>query len=180
MTNVLAARMPRVFVRMLALAGLSLAAVAADVSTAAAQPGEGMEVIQQMFSDPALQNYRLTTGNLDKFVRATNALKELEDEDIDIEDHVNMDDPENINIGEIAAAFDSEPRIKTAINGAGMTSREYVTFLFSMMQAMFASMMVQMSGDQALAGFPAGSALKANIEFFAEHKDAFEALDDDN
>ncbi|HEX5870605.1 MAG TPA: hypothetical protein VFY65_09330, partial [Longimicrobium sp.] len=155
MPNVLAARMPRVFVRMLALAGLSLAAVAADVSDAAAQPGEGMEAIQQMFSDPALQNYRLTSANLDKFIRATNALKALEDEDIDIEDHVDMDDPENINIGEIAAAFDSEPRIKTAINGAGMTSREYVTFLFSMMQAMFASMMVQMSGDQALAGFPA-------------------------
>ena len=125
MSNVLAARMPLVFVRMLALAGLSLAAVAADVSDAAAQPGEGMEAIQQMFSDPALQNYRLTSGNLDKFIRATNALKALEDEDIDIEDHVDMDDPENINIGEIAAAFDSEPRIKTAINGAGMTSREY-------------------------------------------------------
>lgn len=180
MSNVLAARMPRVFVRMLALAGLSLAAVAADVSTAAAQPGEGMEAIQQMFSDPALQNYRLTSGNLDKFLRATTALKALEDEDIDIEDRLDLDDPENINIGEIAAAFDSEPRIKSAINGAGMTSNEYVTFLLSTMQAMFASMMVQMSGDQALAGFPAGSALKANIEFFTANQAAFEALDDEN
>ena len=178
MTNLLGTRMPRVFVRMLALAGLSLAAVAADVSTAAAQPGQGFEAIQQMFNDPALANYRLTSANLEKFVAATNALKALEDEDIDIEDRLEMDDPEDIDLNEIAAAFDSEPRIKSAINGAGMTSREYVTFLFSMMQAMFASMMVQMSGDQALAGFPAGSALKANIEFFNQHKDAFEALDD--
>jgi hypothetical protein len=179
MTNVLAARMPRVFVRVLALAGLSLAAVAADVSTAAAQPGQGMEAIQQMFRDPALANYRLTSGNLDKFVRATNALKQLEDEDIDIEDHVNMDNPEDIDLGEIAAAFDSEPRIKSAINGAGMTSREYVTFLFSMMQAMFGHMMVQMGGEQALAGMPNG-ALKENIQFFVANQAAFEALDDDN
>ena len=180
MTNVLTARMPRVFVRMLALAGLSLAAVAADVSDAAAQPGQGMEAIQQMFRDPALANYRLTTGNLDKFVLATTALKELEDEDIDIGDHIDMDDPENMDIGEIAAAFDSEPRIKTAINGAGMSSREYVTFLFSMMQAMFASVLVQMSGEQALANFPASSTLKANIEFFTQNQDAFQALGDDN
>ena len=179
MTHVLAARMPRVFVRMLALAGLSLAAVTADVSVAAAQPGEGMEAIQQMFRDPALANYRLTRPNLDKFIQATNALKELEDEDIDIEDRLNMDDPEDIDLGEIAAAFDSEPRIKNAINSAGMTSRDYVTFLFSMMQAMFGSMMVQMGGEEALAGMESG-VLKDNIRFFTENQAAFEALDDDN
>lgn len=180
MTNVLAARMPRVFVRVLALAGLSLAAVAADVSSAAAQPGgEGMEAIQRMFSDPALANYRLTSANLDKFISATNALKELEGEEFDIEDHVDMDDPEQINLGEIAAAFDSEPRVKNAINGAGMTSREYVTFLFSTMQAMFASMMVQMGGEQALAGMP-GGVLKENIQFFTQNHAAFEALNDEN
>jgi hypothetical protein len=179
MTNVLAARMPRVFVRVLALAGLSLAAVAADVSTAAAQPGEGMEAIQQMFNDPALRDYRLTSANLDKFIRATNALKALEDEDIDIEDRLNMDDPADVDLGEIAAAFDSEPRIKNAINGAGMSSRDYVTFLFSMMQAMFGSVMVQMGGEQALNDM-ANGVLKDNIRFFTENQAAFEALDDDN
>lgn len=179
MTHVLAARMPRVIARMLALAGLSLAAVAADVSTAAAQPGEGFEAIQQMFDDPALANYRLTSANLDKFLTATNALKALEDEDIDIEDHINMDDPEDLDITEIANAFDSEPRIKSAINSAGMSSRDYVTFLFSMMQAMFGSVMVQMAGPQGLADMPAG-VLKDNIRFFTENQAAFEALDDDN
>ncbi|HEX6373607.1 MAG TPA: hypothetical protein VF006_32070 [Longimicrobium sp.] len=179
MTHVLAARVPRAFARMLALAGLSLAAVTADVSTAAAQPGQGMEAIQQMFSDPSLRTYRLTSANLDKFIRATNALKALEDEDIDIEDHIDMDDPEDVDLNEIVAAFDSEPRIKGAINGAGMTSRDYVTFLFSMMQAMFGSVMVQMGGPQALADMPAG-VLKDNIRFFTENQSAFEALDDDN
>jgi hypothetical protein len=182
MTNVLSVRVPRVFARMLALAGLSLAAVTADVSTASAQPGhgaEGFQAMQQMFRDPALANYRLTTANLDKFVRATNALKGLEGEDIDIEDRLNMDNPEEVDLGEVAAAFDSEPRIKNAINGAGMTSRDYVTFLFSMMQAMFGSVMVQMGGQQALADMPAG-VLKDNIQFFTQHQEAFEALSEDN
>ncbi|MBW3571298.1 MAG: hypothetical protein KY467_09340 [Gemmatimonadetes bacterium] len=179
MTNVLAARVPRVFARVLALAGLSLAAVAADVSAASAQPGEGMQAIQQMFNDPALRTYRLTSANLDKFLAATNALKALEDEDIDIEDHIDMDDPEDIDIGEIAAAFDNEPRIKRAINSAGMTSRDYVTFLFAMMQAMFGSVMVQMGGEQALNDMPDG-VLKENIRFFTANQARFEALGDDN
>jgi hypothetical protein len=179
MTNVLAARMSRVFVRMLALAGLSLAAVTADVSTAAAQPGEGMAAIQQMFRDPALQNYRLTSANLDKFIRATNALKALEDEDIDLEDRLDMDDPENVDLGEIAEAFDSEPRIKGAINSAGMSSRDYVTFLFSMMQATFGFAMVQMGGEQALNDMPNG-VLKENIRFITQNQEALEALGDDN
>ena len=166
-------RAPRAFFRVLAVAGLSLAAVAADASTAAAQPGGEMA---QLFNDPALANYRLTTGNLSKFVRATNALKELEDEDFDLEDRFDMDDAEGIDIGRMAAAFDSEPRIKNAINGAGMTSRDYLTFLFSMIQAMFGSVMVQMGGEEALADLPAG-ALKDNIAFFLEHQDEFEALD---
>ena len=174
MTNVLSARLPRVFARVLALAGLSLAAVTADVSQAAAQPGAG----GQLFTDPAITSYRLTSATLDKFVNATNALKELEDEDIDIEDRIDMDDPEDLDLNEIAAAFDSEPRIKSAINGAGLTSREYVTFLFAMIQAMFGSVMVQMGGEQALNDMAPG-VLKDNIRFFTEHQDAFEALDMD-
>lgn len=178
MTNVLAVRMPRVIARVLALAGLSLAAATADVSTASAQGGmqEGMQAMQQLFSDPAISSYRLTSANLDKYIRATNALQELEDEDINLEDRINMDDPESLDVGEMAAAFDSEPRIKGAINGAGMSSREYITFMFAMIQAMFGSVMVQMGGEQALNDMAPG-VLKDNIRFFTEHKDAFEALD---
>ncbi|HEX2210792.1 MAG TPA: hypothetical protein VHG93_24125 [Longimicrobium sp.] len=179
MISVLSVRVPRVFARMLALAGLSLAAVAADVSTAAAQPG-GLGAAQQMFNDPAIASYRLTSASLEKFISATNALKALEDEDIDIEDRLgDMNDPEDIDLGEIAAAFDSEPRIKSAINGAGMTSREYLTFMFAMIQAMFGSVMVQMGGEQALNDMPAG-VLKDNIRFFTQNQAAFEALDDEN
>ena len=167
-------RVPRAFFRMLAVAGLSLAAVAGDVSTAQAQPNE----LPQMFNDPALANYRLTSGNLAKFVRATNALKALEDEDIDLEDRFEMDDEDDMDLGRLAAAFDSEPRIKNAINGAGMSSRDYVTFLFATMQAMFGSIMVQMGGEQALNDMPAG-VMKDNIHFFLANQEAFDALGED-
>jgi hypothetical protein len=166
-------RLPRVFARVLALAGLSLAAVSADVSQAAAQPGQDMPAI---FSDPAVANYRLTTASLDKFVRATNALKQLEGEEFDIEDRFESEDPEDMNIADIAAAMDSEPRIKSAINGAGMSSREYITFIMAMVQATIGSVMVQMGGEQALNDMAPG-VLKDNIRFFTQHRAAFEALD---
>lgn len=175
MTNVLSACLPRAFARMLALAGLSLAAVAADTSSAAAQPGMG----GQLFSDPAIANYRLTAATMTKFITATNALKELEDGDFEarIEDQIDMDDPESIDLNQIATLFDSEPEIKGAINGAGLSSREYVTFMFAMLQAMFGSVMVQMGGEDALADMPAG-VMKDNIQFFLANQEAFEALDD--
>jgi hypothetical protein len=167
-------RVPRAFARLVAVAGLSLAAAAADAPAAAAQ--QMPQAVQQMFSDPALANYRLTTANLNKFLAATRALQAMEDEDFDLDDPFKGQNPENISISRIATAFDSEPRIKRAINGAGMTSRDYVTFLFSTMQAMFGSVMVQMGGDQALADMPAG-VLKQNIQFFMAHQEEFEALD---
>jgi hypothetical protein len=167
-------RVPRAVARMFAVAALSLAAAVADAPAAAAQ--KGPEAIQRMFNDPALANYRLTSANLDKFLTATRALEALEGEEFDMERQFDSENPEHMNIGYIASAFDSEPRIKGAINGAGMTTRDYVTFLFSTMQAMFGSLMVQMGGDEALAQMPAG-VLKQNIEFFLAHQEAFEALD---
>lgn len=176
MTNVIDAvrRVPRAFARILAIAGLSLGAVAADASIAAAQPDMG--ALGQMFDDPALASYRLTSSNLTRFLAATQALNGLDGENFDLEDQIDTDNPEDVNIADIAAAFDGEPRIKGAINGAGMSSREYVTFLFSMLQAMFGSIAVQMGGDEALAQMPNG-VLKQNIQFFLEHQDEFEALD---
>lgn len=168
-------RVPRAFARMLAITGLSLAAAVAGAPAAAAQQ-QGPEALRQMFNNPALASYRLTSANLDKFLAATQALNAMDGEDFDLEDQFDTENPETMTLSRIAAAFESEPRIKGAINGAGMSTRDYVTFLFSTLQAMFGSLMVQMGGDQALADMPAG-VLKQNIQFFMEHQDAFEALD---
>lgn len=173
MTETFAARVPRVFGRVFALAGLAFAALAAAPADAAAQP----EKLGQMFADPELANYRLTTDNLNKFVKVVEALEGLEEEDIDIDERFKDPDAEDFSIAKIAEAFDSEPRIKSAINGGGMSSREFVTFMFAMMQAMFGSLAVQMGGEKALDDMPAG-ALKDNIRFFLDNQEVFERLGD--
>jgi len=174
-------RAPRAVARVLAVAGLSLAAVFSDASRASAQGG-GLEQLGQMFNDPALADYRLTSADLTRFIAATQALDELEGEDFDLDEQFDVDDLESISVSQIAAVFDGEPRIKGAINGAGMSSRDYVTFMFSMMQAMFGSIAVQMGGEEALNDMPDG-VLKDNVRFFMEHQDEFDALgnnDDDD
>jgi hypothetical protein len=159
----------RVFSRVLAVAGLSLAAVAADVSSAAAQP-------EKLFTGE-VSNYRLTSAGLQKFLTATRALSDLEEEDLAIGERFQNMDEDDVDLDQIASAFDSEPRVKSAINGAGFTSREYVTFMFSMIQTMFTAAMLEMGGENALAQME-NSVLKQNVQFFLEHKEEFEALEE--
>lgn len=157
----------RVFSRVLAVAGLSLAAVAADVSYAAAQ-------FEKLFTEE-VSNYRLTTAGMQKFVTATQALHELEDEDLQVTERFENLDEDDVDLDQIAAAFDSEPRVKSAINGAGITSREYVTFMFSMIQTMITAAMLEMGGENALAQME-NSVLKQNVQFYREHEAEFEAM----
>jgi hypothetical protein len=157
----------RVFSRVLAAAGLSLAAVAADVSSAAAQ-------FEKLFTEE-VSNYRLTTAAMQKFVTATQALHKLEDEDLQVAEQFENLDEDNVELAQIAAALDSEPRVKSAINGAGLTSREYVTFMFSMIQTMITAAMLDATGENALAQIE-NSVLKQNVQFFREHREEFEAM----
>ena len=157
----------RVFSRVLAVAGLSLAAVAADVSSAAAQP-------EKLFTEE-VSNYRLTSAGLQKFLTATRALSALEDEDLEIEERFENMDEDDVDLDQIASAFDNEPRVKAAINGAGFTSREYVTFMFSMIQTMFTAAMLEIGGENALAQME-NSVLKQNVLFYREHQEEFEAM----
>lgn len=160
--------LPRALSRMLALAGLAVFASAAD---AAAQPGA-------LFANmPEVASYRMTDASLQKFVGATNALQALEEDgSFDMKDRLDVNDPSELTVERIAAAFDSEPRVRGAIQGAGMNSREYVTFLMAMVQTVMGSVMVQMGGDQALRDMP-DSALKHNIQFFLANRATFESLD---
>jgi hypothetical protein len=157
----------RVFSRVLAVTGLSLAAVAADASAAAAQP-------EKLFTDE-VSNYRLTVSAMQKFVQATQNLDALEDTDVDLDGRFSDMDEDDLDLGRIASAFDSEPAIKTAINGAGLTSREYLTFLFAMIQTTITAAMLEIGGDNALAQME-NSVLKQNVMFLREHKEEFEAM----
>lgn len=80
-------------------------------------------------------------------------------------------DVQNYVLTEAAARIDAEPRAKAAVQVAGMTSREYVVFVFSLVQNGLASYTLQTPG----ANLPAGVSM-ANVEFFRKHSAALEKL----
>jgi hypothetical protein len=169
-------RAPRALARALTIAGLATLAATFSASDATAQM-EGLGMFGNM---PEVANYRMTSERLAQFTQATHALKQLDDEGgIDMEAELDVDDPSELSVERIASAFDRHPRVRAAIQGAGMDTREYVTFMMSMVQTIMGSVMVQMGGEQALADMP-DSALKHNIRFFLDNQAAFEALDDDS
>src|SRR5262245_1789737 len=76
-----------------------------------------------------VSSYTLTETGLAKFTQATQNLAAVpgacarEDDD---------EGSDNASLDQLAAKLDSIPGAKAALQSAGMTSREYITFMFSM------------------------------------------------
>ena len=144
-----------------------VAALAAAPAAAAAQPG-GDDMA-------TLTAYRLTEAKLDQFERASRAMiAAVQDpavrrqvEAIGDEDH---DDP---TIADIAARIDRVPAMKRAITGAGMTTRDYVTFQLSLFQASMAVALLDTpgAGSQLPEGTP-----PQNVAFARTHRQRIEAM----
>lgn len=137
----------------------------------AGAPAAAQAEMPSALSDPLLVDYRLTRETLDRFVAATQAMQELGDQAPDMDDEVG-EDP---SIGDIVAAMDRAAPVREAIAAAGLSTREYVVFMFAMLQAMFGSIPVQMGGPNALDEMPDG-VRKDNIRFFIENQEAFALL----
>lgn len=151
--------------RLFTVAGVAIAGAAALPHGAAAQFDGFPEEVS---------SYRLTVDGLHKFVQATANLEAL-DENEDWENPLENVDPDDLDFDQMVAAMDSHPQVRAALRDAGMDSREFFTFVISMMQAMFGSIAVQMGGDDALAEMEDG-VLKDNIRFVIDHRDELEAL----
>lgn len=145
--------------RFLAAGGMAWA-VLAFPGVAAAQDGDVREV----------QRYVLTGAGLAKYTQATKALAQLpaaktracsdEGDDEDDDD----DGADDQSIGAMVAKFESVPGARAAVQGAGMTLREYVVFTLSLLQNGLASWAVQQPGGK----LPPGVA-KANVDFVQAH-----------
>lgn len=165
MQTMLASRVHPTLVRALALAGLGLIAAA---GTASAQFGDEGGIL----SDPAVASYRLTVEKLEPFIATVHAMDALGDtEEIqaldDMEDDATMD--------EVVAALESEPRVREALAGAGLSAREYITFSFALINAMFGSLAVTMGGEAALEEIE-DDVLRENIRFYIAHEETFDRL----
>lgn len=167
MQTMLARRVQPILARAFMLAGLALAASA---SAASAQlGGEG-----GILNDPAVKSYRLTVEKLEPFIATVHAIDALGDtEEIqaldDMEDDAALDD--------VVTALESEPRLREAFEGTGLTAREYITFSFALVNAMFGSLAVTMGGEAALEEIE-DDVLRENIRFYLAHEEAFDRLGD--
>lgn len=142
-------------------AAVGVAALLALILTgpAAANPKDQREI----------SAYALTEAGLGKFTKATQNLAAVpgacvhEDED--------AGGSGNESIDQLAARLDSIPGAKAAIQSAGMTSREYVVFMFSMMEAGLSSWAVSQPGGKLPPGVS-----QANVDFYRKHEAAMAAI----
>lgn len=150
-------------------AAFSLVARPAAAQTAHAAP-----------SDPDMQaiaNYRLTEANLRKFYKAQENVGKAALKDPKLGDALENSMGDNSDIATMTAKYDHEPALKGALAAAGLTSREYVTFTLSYMQAAMAyGMMTQGPENLRIKKLPDGTS-KENVEFVRTHQALIQQLD---
>ncbi len=152
------------FARNLVLAFLALTAICGQPTHAA--PGGDADLRE-------LSRYTLTMTDLRKFAAANASLakhpKAEESED--------ADDSENDNesLDEMAARIGRIPEARQAIEGAGLTVRQYAVITMALFQAAFAQYAVEQGADIDKVARDAG-VNPANIRFVKEHKAELEKL----
>ena len=127
-------------------------------SFAAAQDRDSQEIA----------NYTLTDAGLAKYTKATKNLAALPGSkpgDCDTGD-------DSMSLTEMVAALDGTPGAKAAIQSAGMTTREYVLFSWSILHNGLAAWAISQPGGK----LPAGTA-KANVDFYQKHEAELQQLE---
>lgn len=128
--------------------------------TVAAQDADTKEV----------QGYVLTDAGLAKYTQASKKLAALPGgASGSCEDG---DDSESKSLSDVVAELDSVPGAKGAIQSAGMTTREYVVFSFSLLQNGLAAWAISQPGGKLPAGVS-----KANVDWYNKHKAELEKLE---
>jgi hypothetical protein len=116
-----------------------------------------------------VQSYVLTEAGLAKYTQATKKLAAMED---DIPDGCD-DDADSKSLDDMVAKLDSVPGAKAAIQSAGMTTREYVVFTWSVGHNGLAAWALSQPGGK----LPPGTS-KANVDFYKKHEAELQQLQD--
>lgn len=144
-----------------------LLAVATAAVTAIAAP------LGAQTDEETLARYRLTEAGLAKFTQASRSFIAIAKADSAALEQ-QSEESNGMTIAQMAAMYDGHPGLKRAITSAGMTSREFATFLMSMFQAGMGAWLVEQQGgkfDKVPAGIP-----HENIRFYQQHRAALEAI----
>jgi len=134
-----------------------LVCVAVAQQPASAQDADSQEVMR----------YTLTEAGLAKFTQAARNIAGVPGACAQEED-----DSEDLkSIDQMVAKMNSVPGVQAAVQSAGMTAREYVVFMFSMMQNGLAAWAVSQPGGKLPPGVS-----QANVDFYKKHEAKMAAL----
>jgi hypothetical protein len=125
---------------------------------ATAQAGDAQEV----------GRYVLSNAGLAKYKQATQKLSAIGVGDCGQDDGDDSDAP---SISAAAAKIDANPAARSAIQSAGMTSREFIVFGMSMLQSGLAAWGMDQPGGK----LPPGVSM-ANVTFYRAHADEIAQL----
>ncbi len=116
-----------------------------------------------------ISRYVLTEAGLAKYSAATRNLNRLgKSAPANCED---KDDESPSSLDKFVAKVDANPAAKAAIQGAGMTTREYMVFSMSPLQTGLAAWALEQPGGKLPPGVS-----NANVDFYKAHKAALEKL----
>jgi hypothetical protein len=121
----------------------------------------------------AIAAYRLSEATMTKFITASRGMAAASRAD---RDTVTEDEDESAKtIAEMAAFYDGQPAARRALASAGLTSREYVTFMFTLLQAGMAAWLVEQHGWDKLPPEIA----RENVVFYQRHQTRLDSLTQD-
>jgi len=116
-----------------------------------------------------IQGYRLSDAGLAKYTQAVRNLGKLSEAQAILGEDDEDDGPKSIDAQ--VARFDAIPEVKQAISSAGMTTREYTLFTWSMFQAGMASWALTQPGGK----LPPGVSMD-NVTFYRKHEAELDLL----
>ena len=117
-----------------------------------------------------ISNYVLTEAGLAKFKQATDKLSAVPGACAKADDDDDDDDSSSQSLDQMVAKLDAVPGAQAAIRSAGMTTREYVVFMWSIMQTGMSAWAQDQGGK-----LPQGVS-QANVDFYRKHEAAMAAI----
>jgi hypothetical protein len=127
-------------------------------------------IVAQDRDSQEVSSYVLTDAGLAKYMRAAKNIAALPTRPASSCDEDDSSDSQSLD--QVTAKFNAAPGVRAAIQSAGMTTREYVVFTFSIFQNGLAAWALSQPGGK----LPAGTS-KANVDFYNRHAAEIEKLE---
>jgi len=115
----------------------------------------------------AIASHRLTMDNISKTAVAAGKLRELE-KDPQLKAMM-MTKEEAKSLQDVIAKMDATPQIRSAVEGSGLTSREFMLTVMSLASTRSAAKLAAMGGEAAKAAATLPTSPQ-NLQFYAAHE----------